>query len=611
MTNGFAVNLNWTPVESGSPTSYYVVYRDGAEIGTVSSGSSYRDSSVSGGTVLQYEVTTVLVTETESVADQRLPVIIPGYPAWEAGWTLTLNQNSSQSVSARASDPLGYSLTFSRVGGTAPAGVTVSSSGVVSLTTAAGGSYTLILRADNGFLYSDFTVSVAVVAANQAPVFTVAPTTSSLPSSGGTIQFTASDPEGSSVVYSLPTTRAGITINSSTGLVTVSSSAAGTTGSIVVRASDGSLTTSVSCSVTVSSTQSSDLPWPKVSSSGPAWLHGTLNLYSGQLTNWRTWMGHQPDIMGVYVQPQTWTQFRTGRGSSQAYLYPVIASVPHDTPIILAYNMYPRGGTQAAFEADQYYVNSTTNRFGGNKNLEWPQMWTNFNNSLYDEHYRAMARGLKNLCADTTYGKGSDGIQRSASDFILRLGWEMNGDWYEWSIGNNVAAFKQAWARVVGIIRTEIPGIWFDFSPTKVPVRGTNPLVYIEDYTPDPSTFNTLSVSHHDAATRSGDSTSTVTRTNPATWTPHETALNKFLAHAKSLGKKMALTEWASQMADCDTTYHVQAQDPEWFYQKTWEWLYANRAYIAWDTHFSPSCCSLVTRQSTSAAVYFKSKWGS
>jgi hypothetical protein len=89
-----------------------------------------------------------------------------------------------------------------------------------------------------------------VAAGNAAPVFTVAPTTASIAATGGTIQFTAVDPEGSEVVYSLTTTRSGITINS-TGLVTVTAAAAGTSGNIVVQASDGILTASATCAVAV------------------------------------------------------------------------------------------------------------------------------------------------------------------------------------------------------------------------------------------------------------------------------------------------------------------------------------------------------------------------
>jgi hypothetical protein len=92
-----------------------------------------------------------------------------------------------------------------------------------------------------------------VCTGNAAPAFTVAPTTASIAATGGTIQFTAVDPEGASVIYSLTTTRAGITINSTTGLVTVTAAAAGTSGNIVVQASDGILTASATCAVTVGS----------------------------------------------------------------------------------------------------------------------------------------------------------------------------------------------------------------------------------------------------------------------------------------------------------------------------------------------------------------------
>lgn len=102
------------------------------------------------------------------------------------------------------------------------------------------------------------TIGTATIIAsgNSAPAFTVAPTSASIAATGGTIQFTATDPEGGSIFYSLTTTRAGITINASTGLVTVTAAAAGTSGNIVVQASDGILAADTSCSVTVASSGS-------------------------------------------------------------------------------------------------------------------------------------------------------------------------------------------------------------------------------------------------------------------------------------------------------------------------------------------------------------------
>lgn len=90
-----------------------------------------------------------------------------------------------------------------------------------------------------------------VCGGNAVPVFTVAPSSASIAATGGTIQFTATDPDGGTILYSLTTTRSGITINSTTGLVTVTAAAAGTSGNIVVQATDGILAASAACLVTV------------------------------------------------------------------------------------------------------------------------------------------------------------------------------------------------------------------------------------------------------------------------------------------------------------------------------------------------------------------------
>lgn len=86
---------------------------------------------------------------------------------------------------------------------------------------------------------------------NRAPTFTVAPTSATISSSGGTIQFTASDPDGDILTYTLPTPPSGYSINSATGLVTVAVGAA--SDSITVRATDpqGLSTVSPPCAVTV------------------------------------------------------------------------------------------------------------------------------------------------------------------------------------------------------------------------------------------------------------------------------------------------------------------------------------------------------------------------
>ena len=98
---------------------------------------------------------------------------------------------------------------------------------------------------------SNSTITTAIA---YRPVFTVAPTSYSLPSIGGDIQFTATDIDNPPLEYILSFSyRGDITINSTTGLVHVPAAAVGTTGNIRVTARDGiGLTTeTLNCAVTV------------------------------------------------------------------------------------------------------------------------------------------------------------------------------------------------------------------------------------------------------------------------------------------------------------------------------------------------------------------------
>lgn len=55
---------------------------------------------------------------------------------------------------------------------------------------------------------------------------------------------------------------------------------------------------------------------------------------------------------------------------------------------------------------------------------------------------------------------------------VLRLGWEMNGDWYQWGYGsansswNNVTDFIAAWKRIVPLIKANAPGVRFEWCPS-------------------------------------------------------------------------------------------------------------------------------------------------
>ena len=150
--------------------------------------------------------------------------------------------------------------------------------------------------------------------------------------------------------------------------------------------------------------------------------------------------------------------------------------LPTRTPIIVSYPMVPK---------------SHSNR--GCKN---PAVWDQFARGDFDDHYRVMAQNFKKLVQQ--YG-------RDPSNHVFRLGWEMNGEHYPWSICTKVTEFKQSWERATRIIRAEIPGVLFDFSPAHRYVGYTTGLNYngtaginLAGFLPDPSTYDVISMSHHD-----------------------------------------------------------------------------------------------------------------
>ncbi len=170
--DGFAVTLRWTPVESGAQRSYFVVYRDSVELANGITENSYRDATVLEGENHVYSVATVNVNETEGAAIAASEVELPYYPVWEDGWSLSMIQGVTTDVSSRASDPRGTALTFSRNGGTAPSGVTVSSLGAISIgPTVVAGSYSVGLKATGiSGLATTYSLPLTIQSALQPPL---------------------------------------------------------------------------------------------------------------------------------------------------------------------------------------------------------------------------------------------------------------------------------------------------------------------------------------------------------------------------------------------------------------------------------------------------------
>jgi hypothetical protein len=65
--------------------------------------------------------------------------------------------------------------------------------------------------------------------------------------------------------------------------------------------------------------------------------------------------------------------------------------------------------------------------------------------------------------------------EHGQDDALIRPGWEMNGDWYPWSIKDGAEAFAGRWRQAVSAMRAAAPGLEFDFTVNMGSSAGLDP----------------------------------------------------------------------------------------------------------------------------------------
>jgi hypothetical protein len=144
----------------------------------------------------------------------------------------------------------------------------------------------------------------------------------------------------------------------------------------------------------------------------------------------------------------------------------------------------------------------------------------------YNAHYQGLAEQLK------AYG-------RTADNTIIRLAWELNGNWEPWSGFSDPASFKAGWKQAVDTMRAVIPGLRFDWCVS----NGAS--------TPDPSPLypgdDYVDIIGNDIY----DQTWQDLKTNP-------TGLNWLATFAAAHGKPISFPEWGLD----DTGAHGRGDDP-------------------------------------------------
>lgn len=213
----------------------------------------------------------------------------PAAPVFTSSPVTTGQVGVAYAYQVVATDPNGDAIAYGL--DAAPAGMTISASGLVEWTPGAAGSYPVTVRAsDPGGLFSTQSFSVDVTdpsVPNAPPAITSTPGTAATQDQLYTYQATATDPDvGDTQAWSLDVSPAGMTL-SATGLVewtpTNAQALAGAPHDVTVRVTDaGGLFATQSFQVTVANVNDA----PIAANDGPfTWVEGGTLAGSGLLSN--------------------------------------------------------------------------------------------------------------------------------------------------------------------------------------------------------------------------------------------------------------------------------------------------------------------------------------
>lgn len=291
------------------------------------------------------------------------------------------------------------------------------------------------------------------------------------------------------------------------------------------------------------------------SAAGPSWQSGVYvgGCNSTAINQFKTWRGKSV-ARGMVFLGSSWASIENPTSAASCFKslgIPVTFSVP----------MLPSSGASI-----------TTGATGA-----------------YNKYWLALAKNL---------------VSMGQANADLRIGWEMNGSWFNWSARSNPTAWKNYWIQIVKTMRT-VSGQHFTY--TWAPGNGQT--FAVENAYPGDAYVDYIGQSLYD------DSYST---TNPQTrWSQllngsHGLAWQASFAAAHN--KKLAYPEWALATPS-SFSGHGGGDDP-YFMQQFYNFLKAHN--VAYETYFdadhSPNVHRLNVGTSTSgnfknAAASYRSLW--
>ena len=185
---------------------------------------------------------------------------------------------------------------------------------------------------------------------------------------------------------------------------------------------------------------------------------------------------------------------------------------------------------------------------------------------------------------------------------VVRLGWEFDGDWYEWS-ATDPAAFAQCWRHVVTAAESVAPGVRWAWNVSRGPnhISADSTRAY-----PGDDYVDTIGVDSSDFYPPATDESS---------WAEHlngEYGLNHWLDFARLHHKSLSIPEWGSVSGTQEEAGH----DNPFYIGKMHEFFAQNASWIGYEAYFDTTesywRSELVNDRSDlpRAAAAYRGLWG-
>lgn len=198
-----------------------------------------------------------------------------------------------------------------------------------------------------------------------------------------------------------------------------------------------------------------------------------------------------------------------------------------------------------------------------------------------DEYLRTIASGLVNI---------------GAGDAILRLGWEMNGKAFPWSLGNvqhHVTAYRECFRRLVMVIRSVAPDILIEWTPRK----GTHSGLYLDSMYPGDEFVDIIGLLYYDMWPDAPSEAEWQRGYMERGRDGGPKGLGTWLDYAQQRGKPLALAEWAISYENAE---RISFDNP-FFIEKMFQFFQENSEYIAYETYFNGAAHRIYTSTGTPA----------